>query len=89
MKSENKKNNLDIEDPKQESSNRWHIVKDHKKVICIVAFSALLVIIIVAVVTTKSSPPKEQGMNIQTKVTMNFFQRFFATYVQKKKTGLF
>ena len=66
MKSENKKNSMDIEDPKQESSNRWRIVKDHKKVISIVACIVLLVIIIVAVVTTKSSQPT--GMNIQTKV---------------------
>ena len=66
MKSENNKSNMDIEDPKQESSNRWHIVKDHKKVICIVACFVLLVIIIVAVITTKSSQPT--GMNIQTKV---------------------
>ena len=57
MKSDTKKNHMDIEDPKQESSNRWQKVKDHKKVICIVACSALLVIIIVAVVVTQSSQP--------------------------------
>jgi len=54
---------MDIEDPKQESSNRWQIVKDHKKVICIVACSALLVTIIVAVVATQSSQPTDIFIN--------------------------
>jgi len=65
MKSENNKNNMDIEDPKQDSSRRRQIVKDHKKVISILSCSVLLVIIIVAVVASlgNSNHPTDVVIN--------------------------
>ena len=63
MKSENNKNNMDIENPKQDSSKHWQMVKDHKIVISILACSALLIIIIVAVVASLDNSNPPAGIN--------------------------
>ena len=63
MKSENNKNNMDIENPKQDSSKQWQMVKDHKIVISILACSALLIIIIVAVVASLDNSNPPTGIN--------------------------
>ena len=62
MKSENNKNNMDIEDPKQDSSKRWQIIKDHKIMISILACAVLLAIIIVAVVASPGNSNHPTGM---------------------------
>jgi len=68
MKSGTKKNNMDIEDPKQDSSKRWQIVKGHKIAISIVSCSVLLVIIIVAVVASLNNSNDPTDITISGKL---------------------
>ena len=63
IKSESNKNNMDIEDPKQDSSKKCQMVKDHKIIISILACSALIVIIIVAVVASLNNSNHPTGIN--------------------------